>query len=144
MSGQERPTPNQRGMVVALVADLIFAARVRGTAEAVGVPVVVVRRAEEVLEQARTLKPRLILIDLGARAADPASVIAQLKADGETAGIQVVAFVSHEDREAIAAARDAGADRVMARSAFVRDLPALLRGSPLPDGPASGGPAPRG
>jgi hypothetical protein len=40
----------------------------------------------------------------------------------------VIAFASHLDVDAIRAARDAGADRVLVRSAFVATLPDLLRG----------------
>ncbi|HLU25680.1 MAG TPA: hypothetical protein VKZ58_08230 [Longimicrobiales bacterium] len=138
MSRQDSSSTADRGTVVALVADLIFGARVRGTAESLGVPAVVVRRAEELVERARTLRPRLILVDLAARAGDPATAIGALKADPETVGIPVVAFVAHEDRAAIEAARQAGADRVMARSAFVRELPGLLRGAGGADRPPPG------
>jgi hypothetical protein len=39
----------------------------------------------------------------------------------------VVAFLSHVQAELAAGARQAGADEVMARSAFVNQLPALLQ-----------------
>jgi hypothetical protein len=40
--------------------------------------------------------------------------------------VNIIAFVSHVREDAIAAARSAGADRVLARSAFVRELNNLL------------------
>jgi hypothetical protein len=40
--------------------------------------------------------------------------------------VPVVAFASHVRADLIAEARAAGADRVLARSAFVAELPALV------------------
>jgi len=116
--------------VLALVADLIFASRIRGAADAQGVPVQVVRSADELLARARAAPPRLVLVDLEARAADPAGTIARLRATPEGAGVPIIAFGAHVNRDAIEAARAAGATRVLARSAFVRELPELLENPP--------------
>lgn len=115
------------GVVLAVVNDLIFASRIRGAADAADAAVVVVQSADEVEARARELDPRLLLLDLDAHAADPPALIARLKAAPETAALPIIGFASHVNRDAIQAARDAGADRVLARSAFVRELPALLR-----------------
>jgi hypothetical protein len=53
-------------------------------------------------------------------------VIAQLKSDPETRGIKTLGFVSHVDSDAIAAAREAGIDEVLARSAFADRLGDIL------------------
>jgi len=119
---------------VALVADMMFASRVRGTATAIGVDAVTVTRAEKLMEETRRLRPRVVLIDVDARGVDVPGVIARLKSDAETAAVPVIAFGSHVNADALRAAREAGADRVLARSAFVRDLPILLGGSPPGDG----------
>ncbi|HEU4455874.1 MAG TPA: response regulator [Longimicrobium sp.] len=111
---------------VALVADMMFASRVRGTATAVGVEAVTVTRAEKLVEETRRLRPRVVLIDIDARGVDVPALIARLKSDPETRSVPVIAFGSHVNADALRAAREAGADRVLARSAFVRDLPALL------------------
>jgi len=121
---------NQRGPapapVLALAADLIFASRIRATATAAGATVQIVRSAEELVARARETAPRLVLVDLEARAGDAPGAIRELRAASETATVPIVAFASHVNREAIEAARAAGASRVLARSAFVRELPALL------------------
>ncbi|MBI4544462.1 MAG: response regulator transcription factor [Gemmatimonadetes bacterium] len=111
--------------VLALVADLIFASRIRGAAAAASTEACVSSRAEEVLAWARAAAPRLVLVDLNAAAADPPALIARLKESG-AAELRVVAFASHTDKSAIEAARRAGADRVLARSAFLQALPKLL------------------
>lgn len=121
---------------VALVADMMFASRVRGTATAVGVEAVTVTRAEKLVEETRRLRPRVVLIDIDARGVDVPGLIARLKSDPETASVPVIAFGSHVNADALRAAREAGADRVLARSAFVRDLPVLL-GAESPSADAS-------
>jgi CheY-like chemotaxis protein len=117
---------NQQRRVVAVVADLMFGSRIRGTAQQVGTAVNFVRDAAALQEQAAGAD--LVLLDLETRWLDAATVIGQLKQTQATATVPVVAFVSHVNAEAIAGARAAGADRVMARSAFVRELPMLLQG----------------
>lgn len=127
------PEPSAGAMpthVLALVRDLFFASRIREAARAAGVSAVTVARGEDLLARAREGRPRIILVDLDTPAATSPDLIARLKGDAATAATPVVAFVAHVNREAAIAARDAGADRVLARSAFVRELPALVR---LPD-----------
>ncbi len=84
------------------------------------------RSAHALLDAAGARTPRRVLIDLDARGIDAPALIRALKADVRTAASEVVAFVAHVNEPAIAAARLAGADRVLARSAFVRLLPSLL------------------
>jgi len=116
---------------LALVADLIFASRIRGVAETVGARVHIARSAAELLDAARNALPRLVLLDLDARGVDVPALVGSLKADPSLATIPLVVFGAHVEGEALRAARMAGADRVLARSAFVRELPNLLR-STLP------------
>jgi CheY-like chemotaxis protein len=97
----------------------------RGAAQASGTEVRLVRGAEDLVAAATADRPRLIVVDLEARG-DPTTAIARLKGDPVTAGIPVIAFAPHVREDAIAAARAAGADRVLARGAFVRDLPRIL------------------
>jgi len=113
------------GLVLAWAADLMAGARIRGAAQGAGVSVRLVRSAEELLGAAATESPRLIVVDLEARG-DPAGAIARLKADGATAAIPVLAYAPHVREEVMIAARSAGAERVLPRGAFVRDLARIL------------------
>ncbi len=122
MSGNELNAP-----VVALAGDMIFAARIRGAAEAVGASVELARNGAALLARARSVLPTRILIDLDGRGYDAPALIRALKADETTASAEVVAFVSHVREDAIAAAREAGADRVLARGAFLRQLTDWVR-----------------
>jgi CheY-like chemotaxis protein len=115
-----------RDYVLAWAADLMAAARIRGAAQAGGTELRLVRGADELLATAAADPPRLVVVDLEARG-DPAGAIARLKADAATAALPVVAYAPHVREDAIRAARAAGAERVLARGAFVRDLSAILK-----------------
>jgi hypothetical protein len=108
------PSPS----VAVLTADLFFRAKIEAVAKAAGVPVRFTGSAEEARGAAT------VLVDLadGDRAIEAVSA---LKASSEAP--LVVAFGPHREGEAFKRAREAGADRVLARSAFVERLPELLR-----------------
>jgi CheY-like chemotaxis protein len=132
-SGGEDSSPGPS--ILALVADLLFASRIRGVATMLGLPVATVGTPAALLNSARKERPALILIDLDARVGDAPALIRELKADPELCAIRVIAFGSHLEREVLLEARAAGADRVMARSAFVRELKDLLEGMDVADSP---------
>ncbi|HSM37032.1 MAG TPA: hypothetical protein VK837_11590 [Longimicrobiales bacterium] len=108
-------------LFVALCPDLFFASKLRGAATAVGRSVRIVRDQDALLAAAEGAIR--VFVDLTA-ASDGASAIAALK--GASGGVEVVAFARHDAVDDIRAARAAGADRVLARSAFVKELPGLL------------------
>lgn len=114
-------------LVHALVDDLFFRAKIEATATAVGVRVAFARTAQELTAwfDGDDL-PTLVLVDLALADHEAARAIRTLKdRPGPPA---VVAFGPHQDVDAFAAARAAGADRVLARSALVARLPGLLQG----------------
>ena len=118
--------------VHALLRDLFFRSRIEATAEAAGVPVIVSGTIEELLERMRERGTGAVLVDLGAGAADgsdgtPTAIAAIRILKGLDAPPAIVAWGSHADVEAFEAARVAGADRVLPRSAFTRRLPEILR-----------------
>lgn len=96
-------------IVIALVTDLMDQSRVRA-----GVPDVVFAR-----DPAKTAGADVVVVDL-ARFGDR---IAEVRAH---TGGRIVAFGSHVDHDAFAAARAAGADAVLARSRFFADPAAAL------------------
>ena len=112
--------------VVAAVNDLLFGSRIRSAAAHAGVNAVFVRSVADLA--ARASGAELVLLDLETRWLDAPAAIAALKADPATASVPLVAFGPHVAAAALGAARAAGADRVLARSAFVKLLPELLAG----------------
>lgn len=112
------------GGIVALAADMIFASRMRGAAAATNTEVVLARDAADFLAKIQELKPRLAILDLDRRGLDVAAVVRAAKTAADT---QLLAYVSHVREDLIAEARQAGADRVMARGAFANQMADLLK-----------------
>jgi CheY-like chemotaxis protein len=106
--------------VVAVVTDLFFQSRIVSAARHAG------RTVRFVTSGAGVKGYALALVDLDA-ATDVLEAIRRLK-DGSSA--PVVAFGPHVDTAGRKAARSAGADRVLAKSRFVSELPAIMQRTP--------------
>jgi DNA-binding NarL/FixJ family response regulator len=111
--------------VIAFMDDLMFLSRVREAAKAAGVEVRSARKLPDLLAAAP--EARLVLVDLDSQRLPTADALRALKADAALAGIPVVGFFSHVHVERARDAEAAGCSRVLARSAFVKELPDLLR-----------------
>jgi CheY-like chemotaxis protein len=113
-------------MILAVVDDLLFLSKIQQAAQHVGVAVKSARPAG-LAKLAMEVVPSALIIDLNHRSGKALEVLRTLKSDLKTKDIAVIGFVSHVQTDVIAAARDAGCDLVLARSAFVSQLPSLLR-----------------
>lgn len=113
-------------MILAAVDDLLFSSKIRTTARQAGVDLAFARTPPEILEQSRALKPALVIFDLNSAKANPIETIAAMKTDPELASIPTLGFVSHVHTAVIEAARQAGIDEVLARSAFAGNLGEIL------------------
>jgi DNA-binding NarL/FixJ family response regulator len=119
----------QRMSILVAVDDLLFSSKIRATAKHLGVSIVFARSASEVLDQARALQPALTIFDLNSQRFDSIAALGALKRDPLLSRFHAVAFASHVHTDLIAAARSAGADEVLPRSAFAANLAdILLRG----------------
>ena len=114
-------------MVLAVVDDLLFSSKIRAAASAAAHPIVFVRKRAEVVTAMREHRPSLVIIDLDRDALDPVGVIGDIRTAAEFADTKIVGFGSHVHTERLQAARSAGCDRPMARSAFVIALPDLMK-----------------
>lgn len=113
-------------MILYLAADLLWASKIKGVADSLGLPARPVRNLD--MLQARLAdgpvwailldldKPDEALAMLGAIASRPA---AQTK-------IRTIAFGPHVAKDLLQQARDAGADQVLPRGAFDHNLPDIL------------------
>ena len=115
-------------IVIAVVDDLFFASKIRGTGEQVGVTVRFVRSADALAEAARRDRPALIICDLHSQKIDPNELARQLKADEQLSSIPLLGFFSHVQVELKKQAEQAGFDRVLPRSAFNAQLIQILKG----------------
>jgi len=115
-------------IVIAVVDDLFFASKIRGTGEQVGVTVRFVRSADALAEAARRDRPALIICDLHSQKIDPNELAKQLKADEQLSSIPLLGFFSHVQVELKQQAEQSGFDRVLPRSAFNAQLIQILKG----------------
>ncbi|HEX5702893.1 MAG TPA: hypothetical protein VFX97_06820 [Pyrinomonadaceae bacterium] len=112
--------------VIAVVDDLFFASKIRGTAGQVGARVQFSRSIPDAVAKARQEAPALIIADLNAGCCDVLELARALKSDEALAGVVLLGFFSHIQTELQQAAVAAGYDRVMPRSAFTMKLAAIL------------------
>jgi len=110
----------------AIVDDMFFASKIRGTAEALSIGISFPRTMEVIREKLRNEKPDLVIIDLHNQRVDPLNVVKELKAHQQT--ITVMGFFSHVETELQRNALAAGFDTVIPRSVFARDLAEILKG----------------
>ncbi|HEY1686302.1 MAG TPA: hypothetical protein VGG19_16160 [Tepidisphaeraceae bacterium] len=103
--------------ILVLVRDLMFQSKISATARAANIATKIVRDPAAIANQ----DAPMLIADLNQEGAIAAAG-AWVAATGKSA----VGFVSHVDAAAIAQARAAGIQTVMARSAFVQQLSALL------------------
>lgn len=109
--------------IVALPADLIFAAKIRSTAAAQNVSIMLARDVADFLTKVKNEQPQLAILDLDRRGLEITPTVAAVKA----LSVPLLAYVSHTEERAIEEARTAGADRVLARGAFAKQLPEILK-----------------
>jgi CheY-like chemotaxis protein len=118
--------------IIAVVDDLFFASKIRGTAEELGVRVRFARSVEAMTEAARFDQPSLIICDLHSQKIDPIEIAKQLKADKELRSIPLLGFFSHVQTELQREAEEAGFNQVIPRSAFSKHLGEILSGTKRP------------
>jgi PleD family two-component response regulator len=113
-------------MILAAVDDVFFGSKISAAARQAGVAVTFARTAEDALARLQSDRPTLVIIDLDSRRIRPLELIAAVKQDSTLGSTRAVGFVSHVHGDVIAAARAAGADEILARSAFSAKLADLL------------------
>ena len=119
--------------VVAAVEDLLFRSKISETATQLGVEALFPRNPKKLLDEAQATSPDLLVLDLNSARFDPLTLLKQLKSNETLKAVPVIGFLSHVQKDLAVAARQSGCDRVMARSAFTKELPEILSSS-------SGGP----
>jgi CheY-like chemotaxis protein len=113
------------GPILTVVDDLIFLSKIQQTAQRVGVPVEAVEPSK-VEERITEFAVHSIILDLNHRSGTAVEVARAIKANSATRHVRVMGFLSHVQGDLAAQARAAGCDFVLARSAFVQQLPQLL------------------
>lgn len=128
-------TPKRRtiGMLLYAAADLIWASKIKGVADAVGVAARPVRTMEMLEARLAELPPGseggvvALLVDLD-KGDEGLALIRRIKADAATKGVRVLAWGPHVAKDLMQAAREAGADDVLTRGAFDHSMDEVLLG----------------
>lgn len=114
--------------VLAAVEDLLFRSKISETASQLGIEASFPRNPRKLLEAVRESPPDLLVLDLNSARFEPLSLVQTIKSEGATQSVRTVGFLSHVQKDLAVAAREAGCDRVVARSAFTKNLPEILAG----------------
>jgi CheY-like chemotaxis protein len=113
-------------MIVCAIDDLIFSIKVSTAAKSLKAEVYFERTGDKLVETIRDKRPSLVIFDLNSVRLRPLDAITALKGDPALRNIRTLGYVSHVDTATIDAARAAGIDQVLARSAFVNQLGDIL------------------
>ncbi len=112
--------------LIAAVDDMFFAAKIRATAEALGVTIKFYRQAAALIGAAAEQSPDLIIVDLHNEKVDAIGLAVELKSSEALKTVQLLGFFSHVQTELQRRALEAGYDQVIPRSVFSRDLAKIL------------------
>lgn len=110
--------------ILAYITDLFFQAKVGETARQVGADLNIVTSLYKFIPEL-SKKPSLVLIDLNAEGISGSTLISQVKE--RYPDVAVVAYGSHVQAGLMEQALRAGADEVLPRSKFSRQLAGLLK-----------------
>lgn len=115
-------------MLLYLAADLIWATRIKGVADALGLPARPVRTLDMLEARLADSKVSAVLLDLD-KPDEALAMIERLRrtpVQGDTPRIRILAWGPHVAKDLMQRARDAGADEVLPRGAFDRNLEDIL------------------
>ena len=113
-------------MVLVVADDLLFRSKISTVAKRTGVTIRAATTPDAAVAAAQLERPTLILLDLDGTRPQPFEVLRRLGAEEQLRSIPTLGFVSHVHAVAIQEARALGIGRVLARSAFVAELPDIL------------------
>lgn len=119
--------------VLAAVEDLLFKSKISETASQLGVETKFPRSPDKLLAALRDSPPDLLVLDLNSDRFEPLRLLREVESDDALRNVPTLGFLSHVQKDLAVAAREAGCDRVVARSAFTKNLPEILADSGVPD-----------
>ncbi len=111
--------------ILLLTGDLACSSQVCAAGTRAGVNVEVAMSPLRLLERAAEALPSLVILDLNTPGLDCREVVPQLKRLATPPG-NIIAFGPHVHEARLAAAREAGADQVLARGQFYASVDKLL------------------
>ena len=124
----QRREANVTRRILAAVEDHLFRSKISETASSLGIEAAFPRNPRRLLEAMRESPTDLLVVDLNSARFEPLTLLKSVSSDEATRDVPTVGFLSHVQKDLAVAAREAGCDRVIARSAFTKDLPRILAG----------------
>jgi CheY-like chemotaxis protein len=114
-------------MVIGLVSDLFFSARVRETAKQLGLPCEILKDPAGLVDRVRQAGAGAVVIaDMNLKTGDAVAAVRALRADPATQKVPVIGFLHDVQEELMLAAEQAGCDQVLSKGQLTRRLPDLL------------------
>jgi CheY-like chemotaxis protein len=111
--------------VFAIISDLLFRSKIDDAARRAGVTLRVAKSVEQLERHLGTAIPAVVLMDLEMEGLDTQAMLERLRATPGAVNVPVIGFAGHTNVAVIHDARAHGV-QVMARSAFVDQLPTLM------------------
>lgn len=112
-------------MILYFASDLVWATRIKATAEDLGLPCRPVRNPDMLAQRLADSAPVALILDLETEEAG-LELLRTLRADPVGGRLRVLAFAPHVKKDLMQQARDAGADEVITRGAFDHNLVDIL------------------
>lgn len=115
-------------MILYFAADLLWASKIKATADSVGVAARPVRSLEMLEARLSDAAPRAILVDLD-KPETALALIERLRgplATDTDRALRIVAWGPHVEKDLLQRARDTGADEVLTRGAMDHNLEEIL------------------
>jgi PleD family two-component response regulator len=113
--------------IVAAVEDLFFVVKINDLAKRSGFQIEFIKGQDAIVERIAAEPPALLIVDLNNANIEAVDLIARVKAIPEAKSTSVIGFVSHIEAALKQRAQEAGANMVLARSAFSTSLPQILK-----------------
>ena len=111
-------------MILAVVDDLLFRARLESVAQATGVRLQLAADGKEALQSLNDAGVDCVMIDLNLAGGNALEIVRLLRA--AASHLNIIGYCAHVQQELQQQAAEAGCTKVLARSEFVQALPALF------------------
>jgi DNA-binding response OmpR family regulator len=112
--------------ILGFLPDLFFSTKVRDTANYLGHTAEMSRTTDDLIQKARELSPKLLIVDLTAEDVNLEEPLTRLRGETQTAAIPLLAFTTHAAWQQTAPLHPL-CNQVVTKEVFSRDLPALLQ-----------------
>ena len=117
--------------VVAYVEDVFYTAKIREVARAQSRDVRFVRDQQALDRRLGGPAPGMVIMDLTAELLRPLDMLRKIKENPEWRTARIVAYASHDRAELIEEASQLGADTVLPKTDFARQLADILQNAPV-------------